>query len=482
MSAPSLIPDDAPLHARGFENLDTETDLHITNQAIRGRIPDAVRGTFFRIGPGRNQLGGEKFGHWFDGDGMMHAMTFNENGAWYRNRFVRTPKYNKETAAGTIRCRSFGHNAPGGMLANAGRPPANAANTSLAWHGNRLLALWEGGRPWELDPADLSTVGECSFAKGLRPFEPFSAHGHHHPHNGCYYNHGVSVGKRGPQVNLYEIDPRGRMQRRSAFPIKRLTFLHGSAMSSRHWLFLEQPLAMKGVASMLLGRRTVDQCMHYDPRWGMRAHVVDLNTLAVIRTIELDPFAVFHFGNCREEGDELVVELVKFDDFSVNDALRNIFTCHQEDAGEPGQLRLNLKTGSQQYLPLPTLAGCEFPQFDLRYSGQHSRYLYSAALADKGGFFNAIQRLNTETGTTTLHPLPAGCYTSEAVFIPEGSKEGDGYLCAAIYNAHNHRSEITLFDARSQQLEEVAAVPLPHHIPHGFHCGWVDRERLAFPE
>jgi len=28
-------------------------------------------------------------------------------------------------------------------------------------------------------------------------------------------------------------------------------------------------------------------------------------------------------------------------------------------------------------------------------------------------------------------------------------------------------------DARSGNLEEVAAVPLPHHIPHGFHCGWI---------
>lgn len=95
MRKPSLIPDDAPLHARGFENLETETDLRIPNARIRGRIPDTVRGTFFRIGPGRNQLGGEKFGHWFDGDGMMHAMTFTDDGAWYRNRFVRTPNTTK---------------------------------------------------------------------------------------------------------------------------------------------------------------------------------------------------------------------------------------------------------------------------------------------------------------------------------------------------------------------------------------------------
>lgn len=471
----------APLHTRGFANLDSETSLTLTNNQIRGRIPDAVRGTFFRIGPGRNQLGGETFGHWFDGDGMMHAATFNENGVWYRNRFVRTPKYRKETAAGRIRCRSFGHNAPGGLLGNIGRPPANAANTSLAWHGNRLLALWEGGRPWELDPADLSTLGECHFNKGLRPFEPFSAHGHHHPHNGCYYNHGVSLGRHGPQINLYEINASGRMQRRSALPIPRLAFLHGSAMSTRHWLFLEQPLAIQHMGKMLAGLKTVDECMTYNPDWGMRAHVVDLETLKRVRTLELDPFVVFHFGNCREQGDELVVELVRFADFSVNDVLGNIFTQHQDGAGEAGQLRLNLKTGQSHYQAFADSQDCEFPQFDPRFTGQPSRYLYSTALTENGGFFNALQRQDTHTGKATLRSLPAGQFISEPVFVPEGEKEGDGYLCAAVYDAHQHRSEIVLFDARSDQLEEVAAVPLPHHIPHGFHCGWVGSDRLAFP-
>ncbi|EKF75472.1 lignostilbene-alpha,beta-dioxygenase [Alcanivorax hongdengensis A-11-3] len=480
MARPAPLPEHTPAHARGFANLDIETSLNIAPQQIRGRIPDSVRGTFFRIGPGRNQLGGEQFGHWFDGDGMMHAMTFSQNGAWYRNRYVRTPKYNRETAAGKIRCRSFGHNAPGGMLANAGRPPANAANTSLAWHGDRLLALWEGGRPWQLDPGDLSTLGECDFAGGLRPFEPFSAHGHHHPDNGCYYNHGISVGRRGPQINLYEIGANGRMKRRRRLPISRLAFLHGSALSRRYWLFLEQPLAMKGIGQMLLGRRTVDQCMRFDPRWGMRALVVDLETLTLAHTFELDPFVVFHFGNCRQEGNELVVELVRFDDFSVNTALRNIFTYHQDEAGEPCQLRLNLKTGGHVLQALPCLAGCEFPQYDLRYTGRSSRFLYSTALADHGGFFNAIQRQDTESGKVALHTLGPGRFASEAVFVPEGEREGDGYLCAAIYDANQHRSEVVLLDARSDQLEEVAAVPLPHHIPHGFHCGWVGRERLAF--
>ena len=57
-----------PDHCRGFENLEREVSLRIANREIRGKIPDAVRGTFLRIGPGRSELGGRTFGHWFDGD------------------------------------------------------------------------------------------------------------------------------------------------------------------------------------------------------------------------------------------------------------------------------------------------------------------------------------------------------------------------------------------------------------------------------
>jgi len=108
---------------------------------------------------------------------------------------------------------------------------------------------------------------------------------------------------------------------------------------------------MTGVTKMMLGLRTVDQCMTHNPAWGMRAHVIDLNSLERTHTFELDPFVVFHFGNAREIGDELIVELVRFPDFTVNQGLRDFTHHYQSDAGEPGQLRLNLRTGKHTYLP-----------------------------------------------------------------------------------------------------------------------------------
>lgn len=194
-------------HVGGFEALEQEHDYRVSADEIEGEIPEAVRGTFYHIGPGRNRIGGQTFGHWFDGDGMVHAITLDDSGVHYRNRFVRTPKYRAEIRAGRIVKRSIGHNAPGGILANMGRLPANCANTSLAWHAGRLLALWEGGRPWELDPSTLATRGEYDFGGRLGRFDAFSAHGKVDPETGCYFNHGLSISTRGPRLNLYRVNP-----------------------------------------------------------------------------------------------------------------------------------------------------------------------------------------------------------------------------------------------------------------------------------
>ncbi|HCO01238.1 MAG TPA: lignostilbene alpha-beta-dioxygenase, partial [Methylophaga sp.] len=93
-------------HHGGFEALDEELDYIVPLNDVKGTIPDAVSGTFFRIGPGRNKIGGQEFGHWFDGDGMLHSVSFKDYGVVYRNRYVRTPKYLAETKANKIVMRS----------------------------------------------------------------------------------------------------------------------------------------------------------------------------------------------------------------------------------------------------------------------------------------------------------------------------------------------------------------------------------------
>ena len=468
-------------HVGGFEALEEEHDYRVSTDEIEGESPEAVRGTFYHIGPGRNRIGGQTFGHWFDGDGMVHAITLDGSGAHYRNRFVRTPKYRAETRAGRIVKRSFGHNAPGGILANMGRLPANCANTSLAWHAGRLLALWEGGRPWEIDPTTLATRGEYDFGGRLGRFDAFSAHGKVDPETGCYFNHGMSMSARGPRLNLYRVNPEGELDRRGGFRLPFNGFIHDFALAGDCLVYFLHPVGFRNPLPFLAGWKSINDCMGYHPEWGMEAVVVDKATLEPVRRFQLDPFVVFHFGNAWREGDRVVVQLMRYEDFAVNTVLSNIFEQGNAGggAGRLYRYELDLAGGDVSAEPLPLALEGEFPQWDGRFSGRPTRHLYASALVSNGtdGFFNAVQYLNTATGRTLLHEPGPARFVSESVLLPTAESEACGFLGSLVYDARVHRSELRVLAADT--LAPIARVPLRHHVPFGFHSTWLDERALA---
>lgn len=464
-------------HVGGFKALADELDYTVSNSVIKGQIPPELRGTFFRIGPGRNEIGGQRFGHWFDGDGMLHRMTFQDEGLHYRNRYVRTPKYLAETAANRIVYRSFGQNIPGGPLKNIGRLPANAANTSLMWHGGHLLALWEGGRPWKLDPTTLDSIGEFNYGGRLKPWNAFSAHGKVDPRTGFYYNFGVGMGLKGPGIDLYRIDPRGCLDKKGHFTIGSLPFCHDFALTEHYAIFFVSPLRMRHIGKFMAGMVSFDESLVYEPDDPVRIFVVSLDTFELVKTFETEAFVPVHFGNAWEEGNELVLSVTRFESWGVNEALRNIFTAENEEKGRLYEYRLNVSTSQVQATVLPGHDSIEFPQWDWRRTGVKTRYSYAAALLPNAtpGFFNGAQRLDQETGQVILHDFGEGRFTSELIFVPrhKEAEESDGFLVAAIFNAHTSLSEIVVLDAKT--LDEMAVVPLKNHIPFGFHGGYTTR-------
>ena len=55
---------------------------------VTGEVPAGLRGSFIRNGP--NPMF-EPIGsyHMFDGDGMLHGITFSDDGVSYRNRWIQ---------------------------------------------------------------------------------------------------------------------------------------------------------------------------------------------------------------------------------------------------------------------------------------------------------------------------------------------------------------------------------------------------------
>ena len=122
---------------------DTSDDVDGT-ALLRGRWPVALRGRFYRNGPVLFERAGERYHHWFDGDGMVQQFTIAAGRISHRGRLVRTAKLKAEQQAGRFLIAALGTAIEGGPP--SGGPDAqNVANTNAIEHGGRVLALWEGG-------------------------------------------------------------------------------------------------------------------------------------------------------------------------------------------------------------------------------------------------------------------------------------------------------------------------------------------------
>jgi carotenoid cleavage dioxygenase len=131
---------------------------------VEGELPEGLHGAYVRNGP-NSVYEPKSLYHWFDGDGMVHAVTFEGGRARYRSRLVRTRTLQDEERAG----RSLWPGIMGPFDFEAPRHYLkDTANTDVLFHNGRLLALWYlCGEPYALDPVSLETLGVETFGGKL---------------------------------------------------------------------------------------------------------------------------------------------------------------------------------------------------------------------------------------------------------------------------------------------------------------------------
>ena len=148
------FPTDNPFLRGYYGPVNTEADA--AHLQITGEMPKELCGTLYRNGP-NPQFAPRGPYHWFGGDGMIHAFHIENGNVSYKNRWVRTPKWEIENKEGEGLSGTFGnprYTDPRVLALNS-----TIANTNIVWHGGRLLALEEAHAPFALDPASLMPVG-----------------------------------------------------------------------------------------------------------------------------------------------------------------------------------------------------------------------------------------------------------------------------------------------------------------------------------
>ncbi|AGY60507.1 carotenoid oxygenase family protein [Gloeobacter kilaueensis] len=444
-------------------------------EIVAGKLPTGLRGSLYRNGPSRLGRGGERVGHWFDGDGAILAVHFAAGTAQATYRYVQTAGYRQEEKAGRYLFGNYGMTAPGAIWERWGKPFKNAANTSVLALPDRLLALWEAGLPHSLDLDTLETHGLDDL--GALKSDPYSAHPKCDPDTGEIFNFGVGLGLNST-LHLYKSDARGRVRQRASIALEGIPLVHDFALAGDYLVFCVPPVRINPLP-VVLGLASYSAAMEWQPEKGTGLYIVDRRSLKLVSRSQLPPFFQWHFANgfVGKTG-ELVVDLCRYEDFRSNRFLQEFATGSTHTASPAALWRLRLEVATGRLLESEVLVdrSCEFPTLDPTATGRSARCLYLNLLrreSDIGSeHFRSIGRFDYATGQLTEADLGEHRYPSEPIYAADAQQPDQGWVLTVIYDAQADASEVWIFDAAALDAPPVCRLALPAVIPHGFHGTW----------
>ncbi len=463
----------------------TQEYANIELPLVAGNIPEALQGTLFRNGNGRFEHQGVKYDHLFDGDGMIAAFRFKNGKVTYSNRYVRTKEFEAEEQRGKMLYRSFGTNLPGGFSKNLLRMRfKNAANTSLVYHAGKLLALWEGGLPHEIDPETLATLSrydyngvlQNSFSaldKVIFPELSFSAHPKIHPETGVLYNFGTVPGLKHRLV-LYKIEPNGKAAIEQVITMPGMTFAHDFILTQQHKKIFFLPPVEFNIVRTFVGLDTPVGSIRVNKKKKTTILIVDNQKL---KRIETDFGFIFHYaGGYEEDENTLVIDAPVLPDFPTAKEMKSFLKG--KEVGVPKGIltrhRIHMDTGKVEKEILSDHY-CELGEIHPEKTGQFYDYFWSMAGApnEKTELLTGIQKVAVQEKTTTYRSIYP-CLPSEPVFVPHpnATKEDEGWILILKFNPEQLQTTLVIMDG--SDLTPLAELKLPHNIPLGFHGLWMD--------
>ncbi|MER7363630.1 carotenoid oxygenase family protein [Nonomuraea wenchangensis] len=434
----------------------TAFDLEVT-----GRIPAVFNGRFLRNGPNPLSLDDPHASHLFLGEGMVHGVRLRDGRAeWYRNRWVRSAEVARRLGE-PVR--------PGPVHGGMDFAP----NTHVIGLAGRTFATVEAGAlPYELS-YELETIGSCDFGGGLPG--GFAAHTHADPVTGEL--HAVAYFFGWDHHQHLVLGPDGTVRQVRDIPIADAPMLHDFALTERYVVLYDLPVTF----SMEHAQKGAPLPYAWNEAHGARLGLLP-RAGGETRWFDVEPCWVFHTVNAYDDGDEVVVDVIRYPKRFVDARL---------DAGGAPTLdrwRIDTVSGKVSQTRLDDRSQ-EFPRIDERRTGLPHRYGYTAAARELNdivsphdteledlpdeAFDNTLIKHDLVRGTQEARQFGRGAYVGEPVFVPEGEAEDDGYVMTLVNNPDRGAADLVIVSARDFTGEPVATVHLPARVPLGFHGSWI---------
>ena len=427
-------------------------ELTVSDLEVKGEVPKEINGLYIRNG--MNPRSGFS-DHWFFGNGMLHGFNFEDGKVSYKNRYVRTPYYEKDLD----------------IIGSFGDLSASPANTHIIKHADKFLALEEAHLPWEVDE-NLETKGAYDFNGKLKG--AMTAHPRTCPKTGELLFFSYSVMSE-PYLTYYRVNPAGKLIQIEPIELPRAVMMHDWNVTENHVVFMDLPI----ISDMNLAVETGSP-FGFKPEFGARLGVMPREgSNSDVRWFDIDPCYVFHPLNSYEEGNKIILHVCRQQEAMVG-GFQDIY------GGETTVARLwkwtiDLELGSVKEEQIDD-APCDFPRIDDRRIGFKNDYGYFTTLetdVESLTIGRHLLKYDLVNNKRLTHDLGENVTGGEALFVPRtaNSSEDDGWVISLAYEAETDRSKLLIINSQDFESAPVAEIYAPQRVPNGAHGSWVSKEQ-----
>jgi carotenoid cleavage dioxygenase-like enzyme len=473
-----------------FTGLNRPVQLEVTkrNLDVEGTIPPEVEGAFFAAvpDPAHPPLFDDEIA--LAGDGMVRRFLIEGGKVDYDIRYVRTERFEAER---TARRSLFGnYRNPFTDLPEARGLNRTVANTTPMWHGGRLLMTKEDGRPYQVNPHTLETMGSFDFNGQLRS-AAMTAHSRIDPVTGEMFFFGYeAAGLCTTEVAYCIADADGRLVSEQWFKQPYCSTIHDFVITEKYAVFPIYPTTadlsrLKAGGAHWAHQQDLESWVGIMPRYGsvdqMRWFKGPKGVSCFHMTNAFDDGNVVHMDQCLTETNAFPFMReaggIKRNQWEIKGAL----TRWSFDMSKPGDSFGISVVGPPGDLP-------RIKDVD---QGRPYNVFWLPAVNPKGGpplsggpvgtAFNCLQRLEMQTGKVEMMELDPGMSINEPVHVPSKRPGHEGWLLAVVDREADgdYKSELWVIDGDRIDAGPVARVKLPVPLRPQVHGWWVSAAQLA---
>ena len=361
------------------------------------------------------------------------------------------------------------------------------ANTTPIWHAGRLFMTKEDGRPIELNPRTLETLGEYDFGGKLRS-QTMTAHVRIDPDTRTMYFYGYEAGGLATRDFAYGVvDAAGELVREQWFEAPYAAMMHDFVVTKNYAIFPFFPM-----------KTDLERLKAGGPHW-----VWDFDEETVVGIMPRDgsveemrwfrgpPSITFHFMNAFD--DDAGVHM----DFGISTMVP--FPFMQRDSGLEPSLSHSKRSGivrwsfdlngqANSWSERPLAPAGDFPAVaDKDHMKPYAIGYYQGfdpangppQIAGPVGIgFNTLYRVEIETGERRSYSAGPGTTLQEHVHIASAEPGHEGYLLFVVDFHATLSSQAHILSAAHPEAGPIAKIHFPMRLRNQVHGSWVPEAEL----